>query len=161
MASAAKGQNFGSAAYNKYEPGSGGSGGNGGNGGTTKKKSSSSSGNSGSKSSKSKDPWYKSLSRVYNLEQKINAELRKREKLEKQFDRLLKGWGITAREIASNLNKQLKQIKATITDSRKIIANVPKLMKDARKAAIRENKLEKKDKKTNKRTVVTNAQLKK
>ena len=75
---------------------SGGGGGGGGGGGSQEKK------------------WENPYDELYNLTEKINEALRQREKLERNYDRILEKRGATFRELRDNQNAQLKSLEEEI-----------------------------------------------
>lgn len=75
---------------------------------------SSSSGSSGSSSSKKDSTWENPYDKLYNLTEKINEALRQREKLEREYDRILERRGSTFQELRKNYNNQLNSLKQEI-----------------------------------------------
>ena len=73
---------------------------------------SSSSGSSGS--SKKDSTWENPYDKLYNLTEKINEALRQREKLEREYDRILERRGSTFQELRKNYNNQLNSLKQEI-----------------------------------------------
>ena len=73
---------------------------------------SSSSGSSGS--SKKDSTWENPYDKLYNLTEKINEALRQREKLEREYDRILERRGSTFQELRKNYNNQLSSLKQEI-----------------------------------------------
>lgn len=74
--------------------------------------SSKSSGGGSSKSSEKKETtWENPYDKLYNLTEKINEALRQREKLEREYDRILERRGSTFGEIRKNYNEQLASLK--------------------------------------------------
>lgn len=74
---------------------------------------SSSSGSSGS--SKKDSTWENPYDKLYNLTEKINEALRQREKLEREYDRILERRGSTFQELRKNYNNQLKSLKQEVS----------------------------------------------
>lgn len=56
------------------------------------------------------DPWENEYDKQYNLAQEINAELRKREKLEKDYERILNRNAATTSKLLENRRKQLASL---------------------------------------------------
>ena len=77
-----------------YTPSSGGGGGGGGGG-----------------SEKEEDPWENPYDWLYNLTQKINAELRIREKLERRYQRLLKTYAGSGAELKKITDEELASLE--------------------------------------------------
>lgn len=76
---------------------------------------SSSSGSSGSSGSEKKEStWENPYDKLYNLTEEINEALRRREKLEKEYDRILERRGSTFRELRKNYNAQLQSLQKEI-----------------------------------------------
>lgn len=74
-----------------------------------------SSGSSGSSSSEKKEStWENPYDKLYNLTEEINEALRRREKLEKEYDRILERRGSTFRELRKNYNAQLQSLQKEI-----------------------------------------------
>lgn len=96
-------------AVNNYRSSSGGGGGGGGGGGSSKK-------------------WENDYDKQYNLLQKINAELRKREKLERDIED-----ASSPEEVAKNLEEQRKNITGAESDYTKLLAARQKEMEQALK----------------------------
>lgn len=72
-------------------------------------------GSSGSSSSKKKEStWENPYDKLYNLTEEINEALRRREKLEKEYDRILERRGSTFRELRKNYNAQLQSLQKEI-----------------------------------------------
>ena len=70
---------------------------------------------SGSGSSKKKEAtWENPYDKLYNLTEKINESLRQREKLEREYDRILERRGSTFRELRKNYNSQLQSLQKEI-----------------------------------------------
>lgn len=76
---------------------------------------SSSSGSSGSSSSKKDSTWENPYDKLYNLTEKINEALRQREKLEREYDRILERRGSTFQELRKNYNNQLNSLKQEVS----------------------------------------------
>ena len=71
---------------------------------------------SGSDSSKKKEStWENPYDKLYNLTEKINEALRQREKLEREYDRILERRGSTFQELRKNYNSQLQSLQKEIT----------------------------------------------
>ena len=69
----------------------------------------------GSSSSKKKDTtWENPYDKLYNLTEKINESLRQREKLEREYDRIIERRGSTFRELRKNYNSQLQSLQKEI-----------------------------------------------
>lgn len=68
------------------------------------------------------DNWESSLDKQFNLYQKINAELRKREKLERAYQRLLDSQNVSGQKLKENLQSQLSSLNTTIA-SQKLLAD--------------------------------------
>ena len=76
---------------------------------------SSGSSSSGSSSSEKKEStWENPYDKLYNLTEEINEALRRREKLEKEYDRILERRGSTFRELRKNYNAQLQSLQKEI-----------------------------------------------
>lgn len=75
-----------------------------------------SSGSSGSSSGseKKESTWKNPYDKLYNLTEEINEALRRREKLEKEYDRILERRGSTFRELRKNYNAQLQSLQKEI-----------------------------------------------
>lgn len=75
-----------------------------------------SSGSSGSSSGseKKESTWENPYDKLYNLTEEINEALRRREKLEKEYDRILERRGSTFRELRKNYNAQLQSLQKEI-----------------------------------------------
>lgn len=70
---------------------------------------------SGSGSSKKKETtWENPYDKLYNLTEKINESLRQREKLEREYDRILERRGSTFQELRKNYNSQLQSLQKEI-----------------------------------------------
>ena len=80
--------------------------------GTGKRASTGGSGGSGGSGKTEK--WENPYDELYNLTEKINEALRQREKLEREYDRILKRRGATFKEIHKNQNDQLASLKEEI-----------------------------------------------
>lgn len=74
----------------------------------------SSSGSGSSSSEKKETTWENPYDKLYNLTEKINEALRRREKLEKEYDRILERRGSTFRELRKNYNAQLQSLQKEI-----------------------------------------------
>lgn len=72
-----------------------------------------SSGSGGGGSSKDK-LWENPYDELYNLTEKINEALRQREKLEREYDRILERRGSTFKELRANYNAQLASLEKEI-----------------------------------------------
>ena len=69
----------------------------------------------GSSSSEKKETtWENPYDKLYNLTEKINEALRQREKLEREYDRILERRGSTFRELRKNYNSQLQSLQKEI-----------------------------------------------
>lgn len=75
---------------------------------------SSSSGSGGSSSEKKETTWENPYDKLYNLTEKINEALRQREKLEREYDRILERRGSTFQELRKNYNTQLQSLQKEI-----------------------------------------------
>ena len=74
--------------------------------------SGSSSGGGGGGGSSSKDTvWENPYDKLYNLTEEINEALRRREALEREYDRILERRGSTFKEIRANYNAQLSSLE--------------------------------------------------
>lgn len=74
-----------------------------------------SSGSSGSSGSEKKEStWENPYDKLYNLTEEINEALRQREKLEREYDRILERRGSTFRELRKNYNAQLQSLQKEI-----------------------------------------------
>ena len=82
-------------------PISGSSGGSGGSGGT----------NASSKSDDDKEDWENPFDKLYNLVREIDEELRRRERLERRYEKLLESVDLTADKLFDNAVKQLRQLE--------------------------------------------------
>lgn len=77
--------------------------------------SNASKGSTGGSSSEKKEPtWENPYDKLYNLTEEINEALRRREKLEKEYDRILERRGSTFRELRKNYNAQLQSLQKEI-----------------------------------------------
>lgn len=77
--------------------------------------SSPSSGSSSSSGSEKKEStWENPYDKLYNLTEKINEALRQREKLEREYDRILERRGSTFQELRKNYNAQLQSLQKEI-----------------------------------------------
>lgn len=74
--------------------------------------SSDSSGSSGSE--KKESTWENPYDKLYNLTEEINESLRQREKLEREYDRILERRGSTFKELRKNYNSQLQSLQKEI-----------------------------------------------
>lgn len=72
-----------------------------------------STGSSGS-SEKKESTWENPYDKLYNLTEKINEALRQREKLEREYDRILERRGSTFQELRRNYNAQLQSLQKEI-----------------------------------------------
>lgn len=77
--------------------------------------SSGSSGSGGSSSEKKETTWENPYDKLYNLTEEINEALRQREKLEREYDRILERRGSTFQELRKNYNAQLQSLQKEIT----------------------------------------------
>ena len=68
----------------------------------------------GSSSEKKETTWENPYDKLYNLTEKINESLRQREKLEREYDRILERRGSTFRELRKNYNSQLQSLQKEI-----------------------------------------------
>lgn len=68
----------------------------------------------GSSSEKKESTWENPYDKLYNLTEEINEALRRREKLEKEYDRILEHRGSTFRELRKNYNAQLQSLQKEI-----------------------------------------------
>lgn len=73
--------------------------------------SSGSSGGSGGSSSSKEKVWENPYDKLYNLTEEINEALRRREALEREYDRILERRGSTFKEIRTNYNAQLSSLE--------------------------------------------------
>ena len=73
-----------------------------------------SSGRGSSSSEKKETTWENPYDKLYNLTEKINESLRQREKLEREYDRILERRGSTFRELRKNYNSQLQSLQKEI-----------------------------------------------
>lgn len=76
--------------------------------------SSGSSGSGSSSSEKKETTWENPYDKLYNLTEKINEALRQREKLEREYDRILERRGSTFQELRRNYNAQLQSLQKEI-----------------------------------------------
>lgn len=77
--------------------------------------SSGSKGSSGDSSSEKKETtWENPYDKLYNLTEEINEALRQREKLEREYDRILERRGSTFQELRKNYNSQLQSLQKEI-----------------------------------------------
>lgn len=83
---------------------------------TTNSTNTASTGSSGGSSSseKKESTWENPYDKLYNLTEEINEALRRREKLEKEYDRILERRGSTFRELRKNYNAQLQSLQKEI-----------------------------------------------
>lgn len=96
---------------NPYTPkGLGGSGGTGGSGG------------GGGGSDSNPDRWLNPYDKFYNLTEQINEALRQREKLERNYDRILKNRLSKQRDIQANTQARLNSLKQEIAMNRALLA---------------------------------------
>lgn len=85
--------------------------------------SGSSSGGGGGGGSSSKDTvWENPYDKFYNLTEQINEALRQREKLEREYDRILERRGSTFKELRANYNAQVKSLEEEIKLQEKLRA---------------------------------------
>lgn len=68
----------------------------------------------GSSSEKKETTWENPYDKLYNLTEEINEALRQREKLEREYDRILERRGSTFRELRKNYNAQLQSLQKEI-----------------------------------------------
>lgn len=68
----------------------------------------------GSSSEKKETTWENPYDKLYNLTEEINEALRRREKLEREYDRILERRGSTFRELRKNYNAQLQSLQKEI-----------------------------------------------
>ena len=68
----------------------------------------------GSSSEKKESTWENPYDKLYNLTEEINEALRRREKLEKEYNRILERRGSTFRELRKNYNAQLQSLQKEI-----------------------------------------------
>lgn len=71
-------------------------------------------GSSSSGSSKKDSTWENPYDKLYNLTEQINEALRQREKLEREYDRILERRGSTFTELRKNYNSQLQSLQKEI-----------------------------------------------
>ena len=76
--------------------------------------SSSGKSSTGSSSSKKESTWENPYDKLYNLTEEINEALRQREKLEREYDRILERRGSTFQELRRNYNAQLQSLQKEI-----------------------------------------------
>lgn len=76
--------------------------------------SSSGKSSTGSSSSKKESTWENPYDKLYNLTEEINESLRQREKLEREYDRILERRGSTFQELRKNYNSQLQSLQKEI-----------------------------------------------
>lgn len=70
----------------------------------------------------SSNKWKNEYDELYNLVEKINEELRTREKLELRYERLLKRNAANAKKLAENTRAQLASLRTEETDRKKVLA---------------------------------------
>lgn len=68
----------------------------------------------GSSSSKKDSDWENPYDKLYNLTEEINEALRQREKLEREYDRILERRGSTFQELRKNYSSQLQSLQKEI-----------------------------------------------
>ena len=68
----------------------------------------------GSSSSKKESTWENPYDKLYNLTEEINEALRQREKLEREYDRILERRSSTFQELRRNYNAQLQSLQKEI-----------------------------------------------
>lgn len=68
----------------------------------------------GSSSEKKDSTWENPYDKLYNLTEEINEALRQREKLEREYDRILERRGSTFQELRKNYNSQLQSLQKEI-----------------------------------------------
>ena len=68
----------------------------------------------GSSSEKKESTWENPYDKLYNLTEEINEALRQREKLEREYDRILERRGSTFQELRRNYNAQLQSLQKEI-----------------------------------------------
>lgn len=68
----------------------------------------------GSSSEKKETTWENPYDKLYNLTEEINEALRQREKLEREYDRILERRGSTFQELRKNYNVQLQSLQKEI-----------------------------------------------
>lgn len=73
-----------------------------------------SSGRGSSSSEKKETTWENPYDKLYNLTEEINEALRQREKLEREYDRILERRGSTFQELRKNYNTQLQSLQKEI-----------------------------------------------
>ena len=83
---------------------------------TTNSTDAASTGSSGGSSSseKKESTWENPYDKLYNLTEEINEALRQREKLEREYDRILERRGSTFQELRKNYNSQLQSLQKEI-----------------------------------------------
>lgn len=84
--------------------------------------SGSSSGGGGGGSSSKDTVWENPYDKLYNLTEQINEALRQREKLEREYDRILERRGSTFKELRANHNAQVKSLEEEIKLQEKLRA---------------------------------------
>lgn len=100
--------------YSNYGGGgvsSGGSGGGSGGGGSSGGGGGSSGGGGGGSSETPEDPWKENYDWLYNLVQKTNEEIRKRNKLERDYSKILKDNAKSAEDLFNNVKAQELSLK--------------------------------------------------
>lgn len=83
-------------------------------GATLPSRGTSSGSSSGSSSEKKESTWENPYDKLYNLTEEINEALRQREKLEREYDRILERRGSTFKELRKNYNSQLQSLQKEI-----------------------------------------------
>ena len=81
-----------------------------------------SSGGGGGGSSSKDTVWENPYDKLYNLTEQINEALRQREKLEREYDRILERRGSTFKELRANHNAQVKSLEEEIKLQEKLRA---------------------------------------
>lgn len=81
-----------------------------------------SSGGGGGGSSSKEKLWENPYDELYNLTEKINEALRQREKLEREYDRILERRGSTFKELRANYNSQLDSLEKEIAYQKELQA---------------------------------------
>ena len=74
--------------------------------------------------------WENSYDKLYNTLRKIDEELRERNRLEREYDKLLKARGTTASQLSKNVDKQLAQLEQEAKLQRELIAGRTQQIKD-------------------------------
>jgi hypothetical protein len=67
--------------------------------------------NASSKSDDDKEDWENPFDKLYNLVREIDEELRRRERLERRYEKLLESVDLTAGKLFDNAVEQLKQLE--------------------------------------------------